>query len=478
MKSRADIIASLPEEEREAWAKDLSADQVRWINSDPWEWVARPEQRPAPGAWFEHLIQAGRGWGKTRSGSGWIHERAKTGAMEWGAIIGPTKAATRDVLVEGPSGIIATAIAENPVEWEPSKRRLTWANGAQATTYTAEEPEDLRGPEHDTVWADEPGVYRHGERLRDNLMFGLRVRNPKVLWTTTPRNVPLIRLLVDRALLEEAAAIPREERRVLRTVGRTVDNLHNLAPVFAEEVVAKYAGTRIGRQELEAILLDEIGEVFWRAWFVDHFVDTLPPRHGLVVVRFWDLAATEPSEKTPDPDYTAGVKVSFDSRARRFTIEDVQRIRARGAEVQDLVRATAKADGKNVRIGMEQERGGAGKSLVDTYRRLLRGYTFEPVLVTGDKVLRSQSMAIPAEQGRVDVLEADWNDDFLDEVEQFTDDDSHLHDDQIDAAAGAFTMAEARGARPARVSTAPAAARVPTRSGGGRGSTTRSVAGR
>lgn len=469
--SRIEKVAAMEPEARREWADALTSGQVAWLRTAPWEWLARPEQLPAPGPWFEHLIQAGRGWGKTRSGAEWMHDRARSGAMQWGGVVGPTKGATRDVLVEGPSGLLATAHASCPLEWEPSKRRLTWANGAQATTYTAEEPEDLRGPEHDTIWADEPGVYRHGERLRYNIMFGLRVRDPKILWTTTPRNVPLIRLLVDRAKIEEAAGIPRNERRVLRTLGRTVDNLHNLAPVFDEEVVHRYAGTRIGRQELDAELLDEIGEVFWRAWFVDHVVDELPDRAGLTVVRFWDLAATEASEATPDPDWTVGARVSFDSRTRRFTIEDIVRERMTGGRVEELVQRTANADGPRVRIGMEQEPGASGKSEVERYKRKLTGYVFGGYPASGDKALRAQAVAVPAEQGRVDVLQAEWLDDLLDEIEQFTEDDSHLHDDQVDALSGAFTLAERHSSRPAKVTTA-AGRRVPTRTAAGKGSTT------
>ena len=135
---------------------------------------ARPSQRPPAGDWRTWLVLAGRGFGKTRCAAEWIRHRVETGAARRIALVGATAADVRDVMVEGPSGLLAVCPPWDRPRYEPSKRRLTWPNGAVATTFSADEPDRLRGPQHDGAWLDELAAFRYPSAV-DNLLFGLRL---------------------------------------------------------------------------------------------------------------------------------------------------------------------------------------------------------------------------------------------------------------------------------------------------------------
>jgi phage terminase large subunit-like protein len=226
--------------------------------------MARPEQ-VAPehsisgGVWRAWLFLAGRGAGKTRSGAEWVREQVKAG-YERIALIAPTSADARDVMVEGTSGILSVSWQHDKdhkgrlvglPSYEPSKRRLTWGNGAQATLFSAEEPERLRGPQHDSIWADELAAWKNAQDCWDMAMFGLRLGNdPKIMISTTPKPIPILRAL----LKEPTTAVTR---------ATTFANRANLAGAFLDQIVKKYEGTRLGRQELAAEILDDIPDALW-----------------------------------------------------------------------------------------------------------------------------------------------------------------------------------------------------------------------
>lgn len=166
------------------------------------------------------------------------------------ALVGATLNEARQVMVEGESGLLSLPVADRP-EWEPSLRRLTWPNGAAATLYSAAEPESLRGPQHDFAWADEIAKWPCGIAAWDNLMLGLRLGSaPKVMATTTPRPVPLVRRLVG-------------ESGVVVSNGKTMDNEMNLPREFVGAVRALYEGTRLGRQELDGELIEDVAGALW-----------------------------------------------------------------------------------------------------------------------------------------------------------------------------------------------------------------------
>ncbi len=165
----------------------------------------------------------------------------------------------RDVMVEGESGIMAISPNHDRPEYQPGLRRLTWPNGAMATCFSADEPDRLRGPQHAGAWADEAASWRYPDAF-DQLMFGLRIgKNPRCVVTTTPRPVKLIRDL-----------LAREGKDVVVTRGRTIENADNLAPAFLTEIMRRYEGTRLGRQELDAELLEDVPGALWcRQWTMD-----------------------------------------------------------------------------------------------------------------------------------------------------------------------------------------------------------------
>lgn len=225
---------------------------------------ARPDQLPPEDdEWDVWMALAGRGWGKTRTGAEWSIEQART--QERGALVGPTAADTRDILVEGESGILACAPATFRPLYEPSKRRLTYPNGAIQMCYSADEPDRLRGPQHHYGWFDELAAWRRLQYAWDMAQLGMRLgEHPRICITTTPRPLPLIKELLKDELC--------------RTVrGSTYDNLSNLAPTFRRAVVAKYEGTTLGRQELNAEVLDDLpGALLARAVIDRNRVDREP----------------------------------------------------------------------------------------------------------------------------------------------------------------------------------------------------------
>jgi phage terminase large subunit-like protein len=199
---------------------------------DDWEFWARPSQLPPPGDWRVWLLLAGRGFGKTRSGAEFVRARVEAGLASRVALVGPTAADVRDVMIEGDSGLLATARPSERPFYESSKRRLTWPNGAVALAFSADEPERLRGPQHDLAWCDELASWRYAA-VWDNLLLGLRLgSDPRVVVTTTPKPVKLV-----RDLLAAAGTVV--------TRGTTFENADHLAPAFLDAIVRRYRGTRM-----------------------------------------------------------------------------------------------------------------------------------------------------------------------------------------------------------------------------------------
>jgi len=254
----------LPETVRREALASLTDDQCRQLLHD-WRFFARESQVAPPDRkddgtlWQIWLILAGRGFGKTRTGAEWIREQIKAGAGRV-HLVAPTASDARDVMVEGESGLLAVCWAGDRAangdmlgrpSYEPSKRRLTWANGAIATLFSAEEPERLRGPQAGVMWADELAAWKYMRETWDMAMFGLRLGDrPRVCITTTPKPVSLLRELI-------------KDKRTVVTRGSTFDNAANLAPTFLQSVRDKYEGTRLGRQELHAELLEEAEGALW-----------------------------------------------------------------------------------------------------------------------------------------------------------------------------------------------------------------------
>jgi phage terminase large subunit-like protein len=298
MLSPAQILASLPEREREAEIAKLSTEvraQLRWH----WPFWARPNQLEPGGAWRTWAAIAGRGFGKTRLGAEWVRKVAcgpsplAPGRHRRIAIVAETAADARDVLVEGDSGILAVHPPDFRPHYEPSKRRLTWPNGTVATLFNAVEPDQLRGPQHDAALCDELAKWRYARDTWDQLQFGMRLgEHPQVVVTTTPRPIPVLKEI----LASDDTVITR---------GSTLENAGNLAPSFLKAIHDRYAGTRLGRQELEAEMLDDVPGALWTREMFDRDRaklgdDGLPVHNGAAVQLRRVVIGVDPSGASGD----------------------------------------------------------------------------------------------------------------------------------------------------------------------------------
>lgn len=232
---------------------------------------ARADQHPPRGNWLTWLVRGGRGSGKTRTGSEWTHRRKNVSPRI--ALVAATGPDGRDIIVEGESGILATAPPDDRPDWEPSKKQLTWRNGAIAHVFSAEEPDRLRGPQHYDAWLDEPAHYPLVDEVWSNLLLGLRLgASPRICATTTPRPTPWMKQLVTSP-------------DTVSVVVSTYANLDNLAPTFAEHILTRFEGTRKGRQEIHGEILADVEGALWQ-WedIDDNRVDEWPDNYDRVVV--------------------------------------------------------------------------------------------------------------------------------------------------------------------------------------------------
>lgn len=228
--------------------------------NDPWDGptgTARPNQLPPSGDWQTWLIMAGRGFGKTRSGAEWIRKRVQAGEARRVILAGPTAADVRDIMIEGESGLLAVCDRAGVVaEYNPSKRRVTFANGATAILVSADEPKRFRGLQCDTFWADELASWRYPDAW-DQLQLGHRLgTDPRGIVTTTPRPIPLIKDLL-------------KDSNTVTTRGNTYENRANLAARFIDQITRRYEGTTLGRQELYAEVLEDVEGALWSRALID-----------------------------------------------------------------------------------------------------------------------------------------------------------------------------------------------------------------
>ncbi|MGH6879145.1 MAG: DNA-packaging protein [Rhizomicrobium sp.] len=247
--SRAGLLGCDPQD-LDRLLEPLGDEQLTDLGYD-WTLWARAEQLPPEGSWTSWLYLGGRGTGKTRAGAEWIRARVACGTGRRIALVASTAADARDVMIEGESGLLAIAPERERPDYEPSKRRLTWPNGATATLYSAEKPDMLRGPQHDTAWCDELAKWKYLPSAWDNLQLGLRLgHTPQQVITTTPRALAALKSIVARS-------------DTVVTRGTSYRNRANLAPAFFAEIIRRYEGTRFGRQEIEAELLDDVAGALW-----------------------------------------------------------------------------------------------------------------------------------------------------------------------------------------------------------------------
>uniref|UniRef100_UPI0040576577 DNA-packaging protein n=1 Tax=Roseovarius mucosus TaxID=215743 RepID=UPI0040576577 len=277
IRSGADWIVSNGQAVRDDFLDALSDGELMAL---PYlfEFWALPHQLPPSGEWRTWVIMGGRGAGKTRAGAEWVRSEVEgarpmdTGRCKRIALVGETIDQVREVMIFGESGILACSPPDRRPEWQATRKQLIWPNGAVAQAFSAHDPEGLRGPQFDGAWVDELAKWKRARETWDMLQFGLRLGEaPRVCVTTTPRNV---------GVLKDILATPS----TVTSSAPTEANRAHLAESFLDEVRARYAGTRLGRQELDGLLIDEAEDALWSPAMLEAArVDTLPEFDRVVV---------------------------------------------------------------------------------------------------------------------------------------------------------------------------------------------------
>ncbi|SFK83484.1 DNA-packaging protein [Methylocapsa palsarum] len=352
---------------------------------DDWPGKARPEQLPPPGDWNIWLILSGRGWGKTRTGAEWVKSQIASGQARRVALVGATAADVRNVMIEGASGLLSICADWDRPTYEPSKRRVTFKNGAVVTAYSAEEADRLRGPQHDLAWCDELAAWTNLQAVWDQLQFGLRLgAKPRICVTTTPRPLKLLKSLIARP-------------DVHVTKGKTSDNASNLAPTFLSAIVTRYEGTRLGRQELNGEILSDVQGALWSRDLVEETriqKGSEPPMRRVVV-------AVDPATSVGEnSDLTGVVVAGLGDDGNGYILEDLS---GRYNPIQWATTAIAayrrhRAD----RIVAESNQGGL--MVESTLRAVDRTIPIRLVHASRGKITRAEPISALFEQHRAHIV--------------------------------------------------------------------------
>ena len=346
-----------------------------------WPAQARPNQLPPQGDWNVWLLLAGRGYGKTRVLSEWASSQAISGRTSRLAIVGATAADVRDIMIEGESGILACAPAWASPTYESSRRRVTWPNGAIATLYSAEEPDRLRGPQHDAAVCDELGSWPHETACWDMLQFGLRLGvRPRCVVATTPRPTKLIRRLI-------------ADPNCIVTRGSSYENCANLAPAFFNSIVRRYEGTRLGRQELDGEVLEDVEGALWSRDQLEQCRRERAPVELVRVVVAIDPAATSGE----DADETGIIVAGKDVAGHAYVIADVSGHYAPTEWARIAIAAYREHHAD--RIVAEVNNG--GEMVEATLRVVDPNVSYSAVRATRGKITRAEPVSALYEQGRV-----------------------------------------------------------------------------
>jgi phage terminase large subunit-like protein len=248
--------------------KELEADDLEYLIND-WQFIARDTQLPPKDDWRIWLLMGGRGSGKTRAGAEWIADGIRNGTMNRVALIAATHHEARSIMIEGQSGLLS--VSEGAL-YEPSLRRVTWPSGAIAHVLSADEPDSIRGHQFDGCWADEFAKWSEPQTALDMILMALRLgEDPRMVITTTPRNIAAVRDLI------------ANEDVKMETMS-TRDNAGNLAKSYLRQMERRYRGTRLGRQEIDGDLIEDAENALWqRDWIERHRVREIPPLERIVV---------------------------------------------------------------------------------------------------------------------------------------------------------------------------------------------------
>ncbi len=388
-RSAAGWIASAPRQLETNFLDGLTDDLVAglpWL----WEFWAMPHQFPPEGAWRTWVILGGRGAGKTRAGAEWVRMQVEgarptdPGRASRLALVGETLDQVREVMVFGDSGILACSPPDRRPQWEATRRRLIWPNGAVATAYSAHSPEALRGPQFDAAWADELAKWKNGEAAWDMLQFCLRLGDdPRACVTTTPRNAAVLQRLL-------AAS------STVTTHAGTAANRANLAPGFIAEVMERYGATRLGRQELDGLLLEDVEAPLWTRATLDAARIGAVPVLGRVVVAV-DPPVTAHAGSDECGIVVVGLVAGGDG-GRAVVLEDAS---VTAATPQAWAEAAVSAMRRHGADRMVAEANQGGDLVESVVRMVDRTVSYRKVHASRGKVARAEPVAALYEQGRV-----------------------------------------------------------------------------
>ena len=360
----------------------------------PWmfEFWAFPHQLPPDGAWKTWVVMGGRGAGKTRAGSEWVRSEVEgprpldPGRAKRVALVGETVDQVREVMIFGDSGILACSPPDRRPEWEATRRRLVWPNGAVAQVYSAHDPDSLRGPQFDAAWADELAKWKKAGETWDMLQFALRLgSNPRQVVTTTPRNVEVL-----KAVLKNPSTV--------LTHAPTEANRAYLAASFLEEIRSRYSGTWMGRQELDGILLEEVEGALWTAGQLEALrLGVEPPLNRIVVAVDPPVSGHRGSDEcgiVVVGAVTEGPPQSW----RAVVLEDAS---VRAATPQGWAQAAIDAFHRHKADRLVAEVNQGGQLVESVIRQVDALIPYRAVHAVRDKAARAEPVAALYEQGRV-----------------------------------------------------------------------------
>lgn len=356
------------------------------------EFWALDHQLPPDGDWKTWVILGGRGAGKTRAGAEWVRAQVEgprpndPGRARRVALIGETIEQTREVMVFGESGILACSPPDRRPLWEATRKRLLWPNGAVAQLFSAHEPEALRGPQFDAAWADELAKWKKGEDAWTMLQFCLRLGpHPRQVVTTTPRNAPVLKQLLRR-------------ESTVATHAPTEANRAYLAPSFLAEVHAEFGGTRLGRQELEGELLEDVEGALWTTAMLEASRVEKAQAMTRVVVAI-DPPATGGARSDSCGIIAAGVCAEgTPTHWRAFVLEDAT---VSGASPKVWAEAAIAAMERHGAERLVAEVNQGGEMVESVLRQVDPLVPFRGVRATRHKSARAEPIAALYEQGRV-----------------------------------------------------------------------------
>lgn len=380
-----------------------------------WKSRARPEQLSPSGDWTFWLVMAGRGWGKSRCGAEWIIEQVRQGFTKIG-LIGPTASAVRDIMIEGDSGILTISIPDLRPLYEPSKRKLTWPNGAVAYTFSAEEPDRLRGPQFQKMWCEELATWKYAESW-DMAKLCLRLGpKPQAIITTTPKPKRVIKELIN-------------DKSCVVSGGSTYENIQNLSPNFFKTIVEKYEGTTLGQQEIYAILLEELPDALWqRSTIANNRVSDINLDELIRIVIGIDPAGTKKETSAETGILVCGI----DANGEGYVIDDLScRKRPKGWASKGIgAYHRYKAD----RIVAEVNFG--GDMVESVIRNIDPNVSYKSVNASRGKRVRAEPISALYEQGKIHHIGTFK--DLEDQMCNFTP-ETKTSPDRIDALVWSFT---------------------------------------